>query len=145
MRIDKLELRRATLIALGVALGCAAPALAQTPEAAAYDSALFKKPDDELLSLYRADLESLFPEAGRTVVDQFLFRAPFVEPIWKLNYRRLAPPTSVIPGRLYLACTAQVYPHVNSWNSCCEVVETMMPRFAAETSAIEAAGKTAIA
>jgi protoporphyrinogen oxidase len=101
------------------------------------DSALFKRPDDEILELYRADLRKLYPEAGRTVVDQFLFRAPFVEPIWTLNYSRMKPPTSVIPGRLYLACTAQVYPRVNSWNSCCEVVEGMMPALATETAAIE--------
>jgi protoporphyrinogen oxidase len=103
------------------------------------DSALFQKPDAEILAAYRADLQRLYPDAARTVVDQFLFRAPFVEPIWRVNYKRLAPPNSVIPGRLYLACTAQVYPRVNSWNSCCEVVEGMMPRLAAETSALPAA------
>jgi protoporphyrinogen oxidase len=109
------------------------------------DSELFRRPDDEILALYRRDLESLYPEAARTIVDQFLFRAPFVEPIWKLNYSRLAPPSSVIPGRLYLACTAQVYPRVNSWNSCCEVVEDMMPQLAAETESIRPAGRSAIA
>jgi len=50
----------------------------------------------------------------------------------------------VIPGRLYLACTAQVYPRVNSWNSCCDVVESMMPALIAETSAL-ASGRTACA
>jgi hypothetical protein len=40
----------------------------------------------------------------------------------------------VIPGRLYLACTAQVYPRVNSWNSCCEVVEAMMPGLLADAA-----------
>jgi len=101
-------------------------------------SALFAKSDADLLALYQTDLAALFPDSGRTVVDQFLFRAPFVEPIWKLGYQQLCPPTSVIPGRLYLACTAQVYPRVNSWNSCCEVVEGMMPGLAAETSALAA-------
>jgi protoporphyrinogen oxidase len=109
------------------------------------DSELFKRSDEEMLALYRADLASLYPDAGRTVVDQFLFRAPFVEPIWTLNYNRLKPPTSIIPGRLYLACTAQVYPRVNSWNSCCDVVESMMPQLAAETAALPASGRTACA
>ena len=103
------------------------------------DAELFRKTDDELLALYRRDLERLFPAAAATVEDQFLFRAPFVEPIWSLNYSQLMPPTSIIPGRLYLACTAQVYPRVNSWNSCCEVVETMMPQLATETAAVQAA------
>ncbi len=100
------------------------------------DGALFAKSDDELLALYRSDLARLFPGAGGRVVDQFVFRAPFVEPIWTLNYRALCPPTTAIPGRLYLACTAQVYPRVNSWNSCCEVVEGMMPALAAETAVV---------
>jgi protoporphyrinogen oxidase len=104
------------------------------------DSEMFKRSDAELLDGYRRDLAELFPDAGRTVVDAFLFRAPFVEPIWKLGYNALCPPTSVIPGRLYLACTAQVYPRVNSWNSCCEVVEGMMTGYAAETASLFAEG-----
>ncbi len=99
------------------------------------DSELFQKSDDELLALYRRDLEALFPAAARSTVDTYLFRAPFVEPIWTVGYRQAKPPTSVIPGRLYLVCTAQVYPRVNSWNSCCEVVDEMMPGFASETAA----------
>lgn len=95
-------------------------------------SELFRTPDDAMLARYRHDLESLFPEAGRTVVDQFLFRAPFVEPMWTLGYTDVKPPHSVIPGRLYLSCTAQLYPRVNSWNSCCEIVEGMMPQLLSE-------------
>jgi protoporphyrinogen oxidase len=99
------------------------------------DTELFAQTDEQLLTRYRADLAALYPGAERGIRDQFLFRAPFVEPIWTLNYSQRVPPTSVIPGRLYLACTAQVYPRVNSWNSCCEVVEGMMPALAAETAA----------
>ena len=99
----------------------------------------YRRSDAETLVRYRRDLERLFPEAARTIVEAFLFRTPFVEPIWPLGYRRLRPPTSVIPGRLYLACTAQVYPRVNSWDACCEVVEGMMPALAAEISARPAA------
>lgn len=104
------------------------------------DSPMYQKSDDELLGLYRKDLADLFPDAGRTIKDQFLFRAPFVEPIWPLGYTQLKPPHSVIPGRLYLANTAQVYPRVNSWNSCCEVVELMMQSFSAEVGAGVAVG-----
>lgn len=98
------------------------------------DSELFRKSDDEMLAIYRGDLERLFPDAGRSVVDQYLFRAPFVEPIWTVGYASAKPPTTIIPGRLYLACTAQVYPRVNSWNSCCEVVDEMLKAVAAETA-----------
>lgn len=98
-------------------------------------SELFKRSDADMLAAYRHDLEALFPEAAKTIVDQFLFRAPFVEPLWPLGYLKKRPPTTVLPGRLYLACTAQLYPRVNSWNACCEVVEAMMPALAAETAA----------
>jgi protoporphyrinogen oxidase len=108
-------------------------------------SELYQRDDDELLRGYRADLAALFPDAARTVVDQYLFRAPFVEPIWTLNYNRVKPPTSVIAGRLYLSCTAQLYPRVNSWNSCCELVEEMMPGLAAETTAMHRTRSAAIA
>ncbi|HKQ57665.1 MAG TPA: FAD-dependent oxidoreductase [Candidatus Eisenbacteria bacterium] len=107
------------------------------------NSDIYKRSNAETVHLYKNDLRVLFPEAARTIVDAWAFRTPFVEPIWPLGYRRRRPPTSVIPGRLYLACTAQVYPQVNSWNSCCEVVESMMPALAAETAG--AARPTALA
>jgi protoporphyrinogen oxidase len=87
---------------------------------------LFARGEDEVLATHRADLERLFPGSTRNLAGAFVFRAPRVEPIWHLDYSRHVPPTTVIPGRLYLACTAQVYPRVNSWNSCCEVVERMV-------------------
>jgi len=99
------------------------------------DSELFKLPDDQLLARYRADLKSLFPGVAESVKETHVFRAPFVEPIWTTGYASRVPPTSVIPGRLYLACTAQVYPLVNSWNSCCGVVQGMMPRLFEEVGA----------
>jgi protoporphyrinogen oxidase len=106
---------------------------------------LYSRTDQQLLDGYRKDLETFFPAAGKSIVDQFLFRAPYVEPIWTVNYNRVKPPASVIPGRLYLSCTAQLYPRVNSWNSCCEIVEAMMPKLAAETSALAAEKRSAIA
>ncbi|MEO5618240.1 MAG: FAD-dependent oxidoreductase [Candidatus Eisenbacteria bacterium] len=99
------------------------------------DSELFRKSDDETFAIYRADLRRLYPKAADSIVDQFVFRAPFVEPIWTVGYHSLRPSPSVIPGRLYLACTAQVYPRVNSWNSCCEVVNEMMKRYEEELPA----------
>ncbi len=102
-------------------------------------SALFATPDDELLAGYRADLERLFPGASASIESAFLFRAPFVEPIWPLGYRSMRPAPSLIPGRLYMASTAQVYPRVNSWNSCCEVVDELMTAFEAETAGLAAA------
>lgn len=103
-------------------------------------SELFARDDAAMLDTYRRDLAALYPKAAASIEEAFLFRAPFVEPIWTTGYSRKCPPTSVIPGRLYLACTAQVYPRVNSWNSCCEVVDSMMPALAEQTSAVRAGG-----
>jgi protoporphyrinogen oxidase len=100
------------------------------------DSALFQKSDYETFAIYRADLQRLYPSVAASIVDQFIFRAPFVEPIWTVGYHSLKPASTVIPGRLYLACTAQVYPRVNSWNSCCEVVNDMMAGYDAEAPAV---------
>jgi protoporphyrinogen oxidase len=97
------------------------------------DGALFARSDEELAEVYRRDLERMHPEAAASVVDAFVFRAPFVEPIWQLGQRRRRPPASLVPRRLYLACTAQLYPRVNSWNSCCEVVDEVVPVIDAET------------
>lgn len=107
------------------------------------DGELFRMPDEDLLRLYRKDLEALFPGVSAGVEETHVFRAPFVEPIWTTGYAKRVPPTSVLPGRLYLACTAQVYPLVNSWNSCCGVVSGMMPRLFEEVAAREAAGARA--
>ncbi len=99
-------------------------------------SELFSLESDTMLARYRRDIEQLYPEPAATIEEAFLFRAPFVEPIWTTGYARQVPPTSVIPGRLYLACTAQVYPRVNSWNSCCALVDEMIPRLAEEVAGI---------
>ena len=100
------------------------------------DGPLFARDDASLLADYRADLARLFPGSELTIKDQFIFRAPFVEPIWTVGYQRVKPPATIIPGRLYLASTAQVYPRVNSWDSSCEVVERMIPTLAQETAAL---------
>ncbi|MBX9637272.1 MAG: hypothetical protein K2Q45_06955, partial [Nitrosomonas sp.] len=50
------------------------------------------------------------------VIDRFVFRSPFVEPIYTTGYQRRKPPTTLLPGKLYLATTTQVYPVVTSWD-----------------------------
>jgi protoporphyrinogen oxidase len=98
------------------------------------DSRLYQASDEEIVNRYTDDLTALFPRAAGFVVDRFVFRAPFVEPLWTLRFGQRRPSATVLPGRLYMACTAQVYPRVNSWNSCCEVVEEMMAGFSADVS-----------
>lgn len=101
-------------------------------------SELYQRSDEQMLAAYRRDLDSLFPHVGARVVDAFVFRAPFVEPIWTLGYSRRKPPYTAIPKRVYMVSTAQLYPRVNSWNSCCEVVDELIPEIASQHGALAA-------
>ncbi len=95
-------------------------------------SPLYARPDAELLDAYQADLLRLHPEARGAIAGRYLFRAPFVEPMWTVGYARRKPAHVLVPGRLYLASTAQLYPRVNSWNACCEMVDEMAALVAAD-------------
>ncbi len=71
---------------------------------------------------YVAALFDLFPDLRPDdVIDSFLFRAPFVEPVYTPGYGKRKPPFELVPRRLFLATTTQVYPAVTSWNSSTRV------------------------
>lgn len=77
----------------------------------------FVQPEGEITSAWFAALQALFPDLkARDIEAQYLFRAPFVEPIYTTGYLQRRPPEVVIPGRVHLATSAQVYPTVTSWN-----------------------------
>jgi len=78
---------------------------------------LFQRDDSEILDCYLAGLQRLFPDLrDEDVVDRYVFRSPFVEPLYTTGYERRKPPMVLAPGRVYLATTTQVYPDVTSWN-----------------------------
>lgn len=77
----------------------------------------FHQSDAEILEAYTAGLKRLFPDfQDEDVIDRFVFRAPFVEPLYTTGYQQRKPHTVLLPGKLYLATTIQVYPEVTSWN-----------------------------
>jgi protoporphyrinogen oxidase len=79
--------------------------------------ARFAKPDAEIRSDWTAALRKLFPDLTEADIEaDYLFRAPFVEPIYRLGQKKLCPPEELVPGTVFLANTAQVYPIVTSWN-----------------------------
>jgi protoporphyrinogen oxidase len=83
---------------------------------------LFERDPEGIAKQYVEAFLELFPElAPEDVIDSFVFRAPFVEPVYTPGYGRRAPPAELVPGRVYLATTTQVYPHVTSWNSSARV------------------------
>ncbi len=74
-----------------------------------------------------AALRDLFPDVSREdVTDAFVFKAPFVEPLYTPGYGSRKPPAELIPGRVFLATTTQIYPQVTSWNSSIGLAERVV-------------------
>lgn len=77
----------------------------------------FHQSDAEILQAYMDGLKRLFPSLqDEDVIDRFVFRAPFVEPLYTTGYQQRKPPTVLLPRKVYLVTTTQVYPEVTSWN-----------------------------
>ena len=88
------------------------------------DESLFNREPDRVIAEYVNALLELFPDLSRdSIKASFLFKAPFVEPLYSPGYGSRKPPAELVPGRVYLATTAQVYPRVTSWNSSVAVAE----------------------
>ena len=83
---------------------------------------IFQRDPEDLKSEYVEALLGLIPGLScEDVIDAKLFKAPYVEPIYWPGYERMKPPAEIVPDRVYLATTAQVYPDVTSWNSSISV------------------------
>lgn len=102
------------------------------------DEPLFNREPERVIDEYVGALLNLFPDLSRdSIRARYLFKAPFVEPLYSPGYGSRKPPAELVPGRVYLATTAQVYPRVTSWNSSAAVAEeavNQMCQSVAETS-----------
>jgi protoporphyrinogen oxidase len=88
------------------------------------DEPLFNREPERVIDEYVEALLDLFPDLSRDSIQAtFLFKAPFVEPLYSPGYGSRKPAAELVPGRVYLATTAQVYPRVTSWNSSAAVAE----------------------
>ncbi len=77
----------------------------------------FLQSDDAIIRSYINGLSRLFPDFKEDdIVDSFVFRAPFVEPLYTTGFQRRKPPIVLLPEKVYLATATQVYPDVTSWN-----------------------------
>lgn len=93
------------------------------------ETAEFQRSDEDLAADYVAGLLDLFPDIDASdILSTHVFRAPFVEPLWSVGYAGRIPPVELVPGRVYLATTAQAYPRVTSWNTSIELAETVTRR-----------------
>lgn len=81
------------------------------------DDVRFAASDDCIRECWIPALKNLFPQLQDEDIEaSFVFRAPFVEPIYRLGQMKLRPPEELVAAKVYLANTAQVYPVVTSWN-----------------------------
>jgi protoporphyrinogen oxidase len=80
-------------------------------------SALFQEPDEVIADRWLAQFRRLNRLPEEAIDASFVFRTPFVEPVWPIGYGRMKPPPRVGGTPLFLATTAQAYPRVTSWNA----------------------------
>lgn len=77
----------------------------------------FSEDPSRIQQTWFAALQKLFPDLAADQIEaQHLFRAPFVEPVYTCGYLSRRPPEVLVPGKVFLASTTQVYPVVTSWN-----------------------------
>jgi protoporphyrinogen oxidase len=86
-------------------------------------SDLYAEPDDSIRSRWTEQFIALNDLARDDITATFVFRTPFVEPVWPLGYLDAKPPPQVGTSRLFLATTAQAYPRVTSWNAAVQTAE----------------------
>lgn len=80
-------------------------------------SALFAEPDETVLARWTPQFAALNDLGDHEIVERFVFRTPFVEPVWPLGYLGSKPAPRVGDTPLFLSTTAQAYPRVTSWNA----------------------------
>ena len=78
----------------------------------------YTRPDDLVKRQAVDGLCALYPRfRASDVEDVYVFRAPYVEPVWSVGYLQQRPAPRVGETRLYISTTAQAYPRVTAWNT----------------------------
>ena len=91
------------------------------------DSSLFADSESDIADRWTADFLRIYASRGigpENIKERFVFRAPFVEPIYPLGYTKLQPGNQIGRSNVFLATTAQVYPCITSWNSSIRVASS---------------------
>lgn len=78
----------------------------------------YERPDPLLKRQALNGLKQLYPEFNPNAVEAtYVFRAPYVEPVWPVGYLKQRPAMEIDGSNVYLCTTAHAYPDVNSWNT----------------------------
>jgi protoporphyrinogen oxidase len=82
------------------------------------EAPLFRAPDEDVRGLFLEALGRVHPSFRREqVVESRLFRSGTATPLYKGRYSQGMPPTEIVPGRVFLANTAQIYPQDRNLNN----------------------------
>jgi protoporphyrinogen oxidase len=83
------------------------------------DDPLFAEPEASISARFARELVRIFPQFDpeRDVEQAWVWRAPFTQPVFTVNYSRKMPAVKTpVPG-LFLANTTQIYPESRALNS----------------------------
>ncbi len=86
--------------------------------------ARFSMLESEIRRTWLAAFHRLFPQVTAADIESIrVFKASYMEPVYAPGFLHRRPPETVVPGSLYLATSAQIYPHTPSWNGALEQAE----------------------
>lgn len=103
----------------------------------AADSDTYHRSDDEMTQQAQAAVHRLYPHyRDSDCVGAYVFRAPYVEPVWSTGYLRRRPPCRVGNTRLFLCTTAQAYPRVTAWNTSVALAAETVAALAQQLGAV---------
>ncbi len=81
-------------------------------------SEIYARPDDLVKRQAIEGLRALYSHFNPAdVEDVYVFRTPYVEPVWTVGYLQKRPAPRIGDTRLYVSTTAQAYPRVTAWNT----------------------------
>jgi protoporphyrinogen oxidase len=90
------------------------------------DSELYARDPEAIADAWVEQFLRVYRSRGITaknIVDRFVFKAPFVEPIYPLGYATRKPSIQLGNSNVFLAASAQVYPYITSWNSSVRIAD----------------------
>ncbi len=78
----------------------------------------YQRPDELVKRQALDGLAAIYSNFRATDVENvYVFRAPYVEPVWSVGYLRKRPVPRIGQSRVYVSTTAQAYPRVTAWNT----------------------------
>ena len=109
------------------------------------DSETYIRSDYDWGSQAQKAVRSLYPDFDQTMIEEMkVFRAPFVEPVWPVNYLADRPSAQIAGSKVFLATTAQAYPRVNAWNTMVQIASETVETVCAELAGRPASGAAAV-